>query len=741
MKSLFTLFVCLGCLAAVSQNMHVKAFNYTGFPVREKNVTATLLQQSSALAQGHPEFGLLPYNTQCNNCVELIDRRTVDSRVYIDANDATHTYAQKSYFPLHYKNYEGDVWHSIDPRLKPLQGSPGVYAAANQPAPTACDLTKKCISIETDGHHFEFNHNLRLFFYNDTIAYTQATCVNYNQHTVGEDGLMVHDAWNGIDLQEKFGVGEVKTSFIIRSPLQLPLNSGYMVVEDKFTLPQGYSCVEGEGVHLTNDCFSGNYLIKDADGNAVIKYEKPVYYDSRVLGSATAYKLTHQNNNYTLQLFVPISWLANPDNVFPLVIDPTIVAVSALGNYKLSGLPSAYMGYTSMSLGSCDYHLSLLAPGQGQLNNMYVGIEYSLTYSPNCGGLIAPFCTFSQVYTEMICDSCQTSTGLFSCNPALPPYTGTCSTDSNLTAGSQVIDVNTLNSFFLSCLTSLDCGTPLSFTLKNQDSICGDMCGYDCAIGNKWIITAEATNSSLPPVISIQGDTLYSSVATGNQWFVDGVLIPGATGNIHVATIPGWYSVLVAGNNACMSNPIFFDTTCRASFGIVNGLFIGLDSNNYVAFSQCLGYSLHYVWDFGDGTSSTDQYPNHTYAVAGYYTVCLTVYNNTCSDSHCDSAYFFFKTMGPPMSQFTVLNPNALGLSETPFNQYVTVFPNPANKEIKIETGNWKPKEMGIYDLNGSLLIFENYKPDLKIDKLPAGVYMLVLKNNTETAYKRFVKM
>ncbi|UCC93938.1 MAG: PKD domain-containing protein, partial [Thermoplasmata archaeon] len=34
---------------------------------------------------------------------------------------------------------------------------------------------------------------------------------------------------------------------------------------------------------------------------------------------------------------------------------------------------------------------------------------------------------------------------------------------------------------------------------------------------------------------------------------------------------------------------------------------------------------LEYVWDFGDGTTSTELLPNHEYDKSGLYTVTLTV--------------------------------------------------------------------------------------------------------------------
>jgi hypothetical protein len=56
------------------------------------------------------------------------------------------------------------------------------------------------------------------------------------------------------------------------------------------------------------------------------------------------------------------------------------------------------------------------------------------------------------------------------------------------------------------------------------------------------------------PVITQNGDTLTSSANTGNQWYLDGVLIPGATGKQHVAVYTGTYTVVVT-VNACGSAP------------------------------------------------------------------------------------------------------------------------------------------------------------------------------------------
>lgn len=55
------------------------------------------------------------------------------------------------------------------------------------------------------------------------------------------------------------------------------------------------------------------------------------------------------------------------------------------------------------------------------------------------------------------------------------------------------------------------------------------------------------------------------------------------------------------------------------------------------------------LWDFGDGDSSTEQHPMHTYAEAGSYTVTLTVTGNEGSDSESKAA-FISVLLHPPVA-------------------------------------------------------------------------------------------
>jgi len=64
--------------------------------------------------------------------------------------------------------------------------------------------------------------------------------------------------------------------------------------------------------------------------------------------------------------------------------------------------------------------------------------------------------------------------------------------------------------------------------------------------------------STYPPVqapsITVNGNVLTSSSATGNQWYLNGVLIPGATSQSYTATQQGVYTVVVTTTAGCSSS-------------------------------------------------------------------------------------------------------------------------------------------------------------------------------------------
>lgn len=101
-----------------------------------------------------------------------------------------------------------------------------------------------------------------------------------------------------------------------------------------------------------------------------------------------------------------------------------------------------------------------------------------------------------------------------------------------------------------------------------------------------------------------------------------------------------------AGVISWFPGPCFVTDSCNADF------YYWLDGTGYTAqFQHAIGWvtsggtgtTQSFVWDFGDGSSSTDEFPSHTYTDTSIhsYWVCLTVTDSLlgCSDTHCDSVY------------------------------------------------------------------------------------------------------
>ncbi len=129
----------------------------------------------------------------------------------------------------------------------------------------------------------------------------------------------------------------------------------------------------------------------------------------------------------------------------------------------------------------------------------------------------------------------------------------------------------------------------------------------------------------------------YTNQSTGRfllsfLWdFGDGITSTLAS-PVHDYTLPATYDVTLNATDACGTGS-FSDqvtTTCTAPAASFTWQTDGM----LVSFTdQSAGTQpLTYTWDFGDGTSSTEQSPTHTYATPGRYSVHLAV-NGPCGTS------------------------------------------------------------------------------------------------------------
>lgn len=111
-------------------------------------------------------------------------------------------------------------------------------------------------------------------------------------------------------------------------------------------------------------------------------------------------------------------------------------------------------------------------------------------------------------------------------------------------------------------------------------------------------------------------------------------------------------------------------TTPEAAFSV------DVQQNNSVAFTnqaQFEGETPEYLWDFGDGQTSTEVSPSHAYANGGMYTVVLTA-TNSCGHSIASQAV-----------TITVFSTTAADEDTE-----LLIFPNPTDDGVTVQVGTAK---------------------------------------------------
>lgn len=89
-------------------------------------------------------------------------------------------------------------------------------------------------------------------------------------------------------------------------------------------------------------------------------------------------------------------------------------------------------------------------------------------------------------------------------------------------------------------------------------------------------------------------------------------------------------------------------------------------------------------------------------------------------------------------------NPNGcplLNSIETLNFDVVHVYPNPATSQLFIQTTDFNPQAISIFDMSGRKVMEEKYAPQTNISSLSPGVYLIEVKGEKGSVRKRWVKM
>lgn len=132
--------------------------------------------------------------------------------------------------------------------------------------------------------------------------------------------------------------------------------------------------------------------------------------------------------------------------------------------------------------------------------------------------------------------------------------------------------------------------------------------------------------------------TISQANNNGNKYFWDNENHAGAISKSYLN--PGKYSVKAVNKNNCSTIKTFeIENTgnLKASFyyrNISDNTILFVNTSKEGNSSATGNNKLKYLWDFGDGTTSSEESPQHQYAKSSLYNVTLKIYSdlNDCSD-------------------------------------------------------------------------------------------------------------
>jgi len=117
-----------------------------------------------------------------------------------------------------------------------------------------------------------------------------------------------------------------------------------------------------------------------------------------------------------------------------------------------------------------------------------------------------------------------------------------------------------------------------------------------------------------------------------------------------------------------------------------------------------------WLWDFGDGDTSNEQDPDHTFTATGMYQVCLTTSNQYGEDTYCETIHII-----------------DTGLPETELAGKIKLVPNPTQSEVHFTfPDDFVLEQLNVFDASGRL--FKKSKgliSSINLSAFPAGVYLL----------------
>lgn len=257
--------------------------------------------------------------------------------------------------------------------------------------------------------------------------------------------------------------------------------------------------------------------------------------------------------------------------------------------------------------------------------------------------------------------------------------------------------------------------------------------------------------------LSVGNESISSGTLASDEYgYIDfGVNAEGCESEIYGCTDP----------NAINFNPDATedDGSCEYEFECGISFTVTPDSTGaqviWITPSENIYNAVEVLWDFGDGNTSSELFPIHTYSGDGPYMLCLTaLFQEPGSNEFCEITYCAELTdemINPPGMQsqgfsINVIDPSGTtGISETDLISDLNVWPNPASSHVQIEFSLDKSENIaiGLFDLAGKRVQADSFAASngsnlyqIDLSNLTPGMYLVRLTGEHNQTTTRLVK-
>lgn len=267
--------------------------------------------------------------------------------------------------------------------------------------------------------------------------------------------------------------------------------------------------------------------------------------------------------------------------------------------------------------------------------------------------------------------------------------------------------------------------------------------------GNHLIVAMDANGCTdtdtitltSPPIFDIVVDTIVSVPCEGDfsgeihvtaqggtpsyNYFLNGANLQ--TNGDYVNQTNGTYTIMIMDVNGCSySEP--FEITADVLQPVAS--FSYLVTSTAILFTNSSQNGDSYSWDFGDGSTSTDESPVHVYAEDGVYNVTLTVTNSCGTETYTAN-----------------INTTATGIADGDDVISFGIYPNPANSELFVQPSTEVRSNLNleVISMSGQVLnslsvsgLSATGRLAIDVSELATGLYYLRIIGDDQQTVLRF---